>query len=278
MSPAKHASLFLLVVAAVPWWTAVDAAGAAPPVDLLRNGGFEDGLAAWTPDPGLRLVEQPAEAHSGAKCLHGEVTEPNRALRLRQKVAVQARNRYTFEIWARATNRTKLVLWAVMPGQGGRRSIAQWKGVPRRWRKYQIPLTVAADGVLELEIIAPSSHGAPAGEIWVDDAALHETKLPEVIDVTGGKGFNDEPAMALAGDYLFVRCGRVRVCVLSIANRWYPQLRASTIVPAADISKLLVFDDRLYVGSSDGLLVYRHCFVDNGPCGVPATYFPLITR
>ncbi len=200
MSPAKHASLFLLVVAAVPWWTAVDAAGAAPPVDLLRNGGFEDGLAAWTPDPGLRLVEQPAEAHSGAKCLHGEVTEPNRALRLRQKVAVQARNRYTFEIWARATNRTKLVLWAVMPGQGGRRSIAQWKGVPRRWRKYQIPLTVAADGVLELEIIAPSSHGAPAGEIWVDDAALHETKLPEVIDVTGGKGFNDEPAMALAGD------------------------------------------------------------------------------
>lgn len=85
-------------------------------------------------------------------------------------------------------------------------------------------------------------------------------------------------AMALAGDYLFVRCGRVRVCVLSIANRWYPQLRASTIVPAADISKLLVFDDRLYVGSSDGLLVYRHCFVDNGPCGVPATYFPLITR
>lgn len=87
-----------------------------------------------------------------------------------------------------------------------------------------------------------------------------------------------DSAMTLAGDYLFLRCGEKRLCVLSIANRWHPQLRGGAITPMTDISTLEVAGDKLYVGSSEGLLVYQHCFVDDKPCGVPPVYLPVVTR
>jgi len=170
------------------------------PVDVLTNGGFEEGMSTWTPDPTHSLVTDPGEAHSGKACLAGEVTEPNKALFLQQPVAVKKGHRYQFEVWAKATNRAKLVLWVTEPGAEKRRLAAAWENVPRKWRKFSTPLTVQADGTLQLQLIVPSSHGAPAGKIWVDDAALYETEMPQVLPVSDGAGFNDDPAMALAGD------------------------------------------------------------------------------
>ena len=170
------------------------------PVDVLTNGGFEEGMTAWTPDPTHSLVTDPGEAHSGKACLSGEVTEPNKALFLRQLIPVKKDHRYQFEVWAKATNRAKLVLWVTQPGAEKRQLAAAWENVPRKWRKFSTPLTVKADGTLDLQLIVPSSHGAPAGKIWVDDAALYETEMPQVFPVSAGEGFNDDPAMALAGD------------------------------------------------------------------------------
>ena len=176
-------------------------ADAAEPVNLLSNGGFEDGLAGWTPGAGQTLVTEASESHSGKACLTGEVTKPKQALTLVRKIPVKAGNRYTFETWARATGGTKLVLWAVQPGAAKRQMVAAFEKVPRRWRRYTTPISVNGDGMLELNVIAPSSHNAPAGRIWIDDLAVYETKMPTVASVTEGQeGFNDEPAMTVAPD------------------------------------------------------------------------------
>lgn len=173
---------------------------AVGPVDLLDNGGFEQGLVGWTADAGHELLNEAKSAHSGTRCITGEVTGPNQSLQLRRAVAVKARNRYQFEVWARATNRTKLVLWAVQPGAQQRKIVAAWENLPPRWQRLSTPVPVEADGTLELHLIAPSSHNAPAGRIWIDDLALYETELPQAVCLSEGAGFNDEPAMALAAD------------------------------------------------------------------------------
>jgi hypothetical protein len=72
---------------------------------------------------------------------------------------------------------------------------AAWDELPNVWRKYECDVPVNASGTLELQIIAPSSHGAPPGRIWIDDIALYEIELPAKELVSGGVGFNDEPAM-----------------------------------------------------------------------------------
>jgi hypothetical protein len=175
-------------------------ANGAEAKNLLTNGGFEQGLAGWQPDAGHERLTKPGAAHAGEACLTGEVTKPRTHLTLTRRVKVEPGNLYRFEIWARATNRTKLVLWVVQPGAKQRSLVAAWRRLAPRWRRYSTPLTVHGRGELELQLIAPSSHGEPAGRIWVDDVALYETEMPPLATVSGEAGFNDEPAMALAGD------------------------------------------------------------------------------
>ncbi len=167
---------------------------------LIDNGGFEQGKAGWQTADGHEVVTDARVAHGGGACLFGEVTGPDRCLRLKRTVSVESTNLYEFEIWARATNRTKLVLWAWLPGVDKRQMIAAWQNVPRRWTRYNVPITIAQDGQLKLEIIAPSSFGAPAGKMWVDDVALYETVMPPTICVSGQRGFNDGPSMARSAD------------------------------------------------------------------------------
>lgn len=175
-------------------------AGPGEPVNLLSNAGFEEGLAGWSPDPQHVLVNDKSQAHSGTACLSGEVSAPSRALTLRRQVPVKAGNRYLFEVWARATKGTKLVLWVVPPGSEQRVNVAAWEKVTPKWQRYQAPLDVEQDGRLELQIIAPSSHRAPPGKIWIDDLAVYETEMPKLVSASGDVGFNDEPALARAAD------------------------------------------------------------------------------
>ena len=192
----RRFAMGLLALALLGW-----TAHAAEPVNLLSNGGFEDGMAGWTPEVGQTLVSDASESHSGKACLTGEVTEANRALTLVRKIPVKAGNRYTFEAWALGTGGTKLVLWVVQPGAKKREMVNAFEKVPRRWKIHTAAIDVRGDGMLELNVIAPSSHGAPAGRIWLDDLAVYETKMPAVASVTEGEeGFNDEPAMTVAPD------------------------------------------------------------------------------
>ena len=154
------------------------------PVDRISNGGFEDGVVGWQADAQHERIVDPEVAHRGKACLSGEVTQPNQALRLRRNIVVRAGHRYRFDMWARATNRTKLVLWAVLPGDKQRTMIASWTNVTRKWQRFTTPIAVTKTGMLELEIIAPSSYGAPIGRMWLDDVSLIETPMPPVLDLS----------------------------------------------------------------------------------------------
>ncbi len=156
---------------------------AAEPTNLLNNGGFEDGTTGWSLRPQHELVEDPAASHRGNACLTGAVTGPNQALRLKRQVAVKAGNRYELIVWARATNRTKLVIIVTQPGSNTRQNVAVHPFVPAKWTQYRTSLPVQGSGTLGLEIISPSSFSSPAGQIWIDDVALFETEMPPVTSV-----------------------------------------------------------------------------------------------
>lgn len=179
---------------------AAASARAGAPLNLISNGGFEEGVAGWNSDAGHQLAAEPAAPRSGKACLTGEVTRPKEALFLRRRVPVKQGNRYEFEVWARATDRTKAVLWVVQPGAAERQAVATFQNLTRRWNRYSTAVTVTGDGTLELILVAPSSHGAPAGRIWIDDLAFYETEMPPITPVSGKAGFDDEPAMAAAAD------------------------------------------------------------------------------
>ncbi|HID24821.1 MAG TPA: hypothetical protein EYP14_20810, partial [Planctomycetaceae bacterium] len=119
---------------------------------------------------------------------------------------------YELSVWARSSNRNKLVIFVTQPGETQRKRLATWMNVPRRWRRYHVSFSVPRDGLLQLELIGPSTHGAPVGRMWLDDVALHETKLPPVTPVSEGVGFNDEPTVAAGPD------GSVYVAWVSFRN------------------------------------------------------------
>ena len=174
-------------------------AGAATRKNLVANGGFERGLASWQADPKYAVATGDA-AHSGKACLTGEVTHASKFMRLTQAIPIRTGNLYSFEIWARATHGTKLVLWARRPGSKTRTMIAAWKRVPRTWRRYHVPINPSGNGKLTLEIIAPSSMGEPPGRMWIDDVALYETPLPPPTSIAQDEGFNDNPSLVQASD------------------------------------------------------------------------------
>lgn len=187
---------------------AVGAVQAASTNNLITNGGFEEGTSGWEADAKHELVSDPKRAHSGKTCLSGEVTREKQALVIRKRVPVKAGCRYQFVIWVKATNQTKLVLRYAPPGEppakakGGtsRLMAAAWDELPNRWQKCECDVPVTTSGTMELQIIAPSSHGAPPGRVWIDDIALYETELPATELVSANTGFNDEATMAQASD------------------------------------------------------------------------------
>jgi hypothetical protein len=108
-----------LFFAWLSWLAAIGSAvwvGAATSNNLITNGGFEEGTGGWEPAPTHELATKPGLAHSGNACLTGEVTADKQALVLRRRVPVKAGYRYQFEIWAKATHQTKLVLRYAPPG------------------------------------------------------------------------------------------------------------------------------------------------------------------
>lgn len=169
---------------------------AAEPTNLFSNGSFEEGFSDWSPQPLHSIVDSPQAARSGNSCLTATVSASNHAATLTRRVNVKAGNRYRLELWARATNKTRLALWAILPGMKRKQSLGAFDGVPAKWKRFVVPVDVGQDGVLELQIVGPSSYNAPTGQMWIDDIALYETIMPPLVPVSRNEGFNDEVAAA----------------------------------------------------------------------------------
>jgi hypothetical protein len=165
----------------------------------LTNGGFEDGLAGWTAQLGLSLIDDPRQAHSGGKCVYAEVTEPNRHGLLARELDLRPDRVYQVSVWARATNGTKLVLWRSQ-GQPNREMIEAFENVPGQWRQYTASFSVPAPGHYTLEFITPSSHGAPPGKMWLDDITFREFGLAPNTEVAASNGYKDWPVACATED------------------------------------------------------------------------------
>ena len=169
-------------------------AQAKPGKTVALSESFEGDVEAWKLDQ--ELVEGDGVARTGGKCLHGKIEGPNKALFARRTLTLSTQAIYRLEVWIRGTNGTKLAVWLTRGQQ--RQNIGQFQNTPRRWVRRESAFTPLEDGEWTLEFVAPSSHGAPDGEMWVDDVKVTETRLPATINLTEGEGVSDYPAVAVA--------------------------------------------------------------------------------
>ncbi|MBT3374522.1 MAG: CehA/McbA family metallohydrolase [Lentisphaerae bacterium] len=169
---------------------------------VLKNGGFEKGKELWALDSGHTLIESAKAAHSGTRCVKGQLDAPRKALYLRQKLRVTEGAIYSYSIWARATKGVKMTVF-IIPEIGtnkGRKSVGVFQNIPARWRRFEGRFTAPRTGDLELQFITPSTFASAPGTIWVDDAQVSEFQTVPPIPVTQGKGFNDQPTMVRSAD------------------------------------------------------------------------------
>ncbi|HUU00376.1 MAG TPA: carbohydrate binding domain-containing protein [Myxococcota bacterium] len=163
----------------------------------MSNGGFEKGLDGWTAGPGHRIVEDPAQAHGGVRCLSGEVSRPKHGRVLRRKIKLWKNKLYRLSVWARADNGSRLMFWVISGGK--KEVIGSWQRVQREWHRYRANFTVSDDGPVVVGIVAPSSSAAPIGRMWIDDVSLVERPLWPHLKISGERGFDDFPAMVKSG-------------------------------------------------------------------------------
>jgi hypothetical protein len=161
--------------------------------DLITNGGFEDGGQGWT--LAGKVVDDPKQAHTGSRCVFGEVTKPKQAQNIRRALPLRPGVAYTLCLWARATNGAKVAIW--LQGPTGRKNLSQEENIPPRWQKREVRFSVEQAGQYDLQLAAPASFNAPIGKMWIDDISLTETVLPPALNVTQDKGFCDRPAFGV---------------------------------------------------------------------------------
>ncbi|HID08117.1 MAG TPA: hypothetical protein EYP10_13345, partial [Armatimonadetes bacterium] len=164
---------------------------------LLTNGSFEEERVEWAPTTTTQRVEYP-QAHSGRYCMRGEVTRPNQARFLNYAVDFNPDALYKVSLWAKSSNRNKLVLWIKIGDE--RRMVTVWTRTARAWRRYETVFSPPRAGKGEIQIIAPSSFGGPVGIMWVDDVQITVQPMPPNFRLTDGISINDYPTATLDGN------------------------------------------------------------------------------
>lgn len=180
------------------------AAAAAPrpreagPAGPTRLGawGFEAGPGGWRLSPEQRVVADPAQAHSGRGAVVGAVAGRGHGLTLTRTLKLRRDRLYRLTIWAKASNGSRLTVWRRTAGV--RHVVTTWTSVPQGWKRHQIVFTVEQDGPTTLGLVAPSSHSASPGRMWIDDVSLFEQRPIPVTALSGDAGFDDGPALAPA--------------------------------------------------------------------------------
>ena len=167
-----------------------------PKRQLLSNGGFEQSFAGWKVR-GLSLVDDSDVAHRGRRCAYGQVTKRKQGHHLKRTIKLSKEHMYRLSIWARADKGSRMTVWRIANGQ--RDIIANWSRIAKTWTRYQVSFTVSANGPINLEIVAPSSHWAPPGRMWIDDVALIQESLWPRVRLSSSEGFNDFPTMVQTG-------------------------------------------------------------------------------
>ncbi|MFQ6133086.1 MAG: carbohydrate binding domain-containing protein [Armatimonadota bacterium] len=173
----------------------LSAALGAQEVNLVPDPSFEQGLEGWQAEQELQTDE--AQAHTGRSYLFAEIDQPRQAKFLRRTFRLHQDRLYRLELWARSPERSKIAIWL---DQGdNQQNLTHWQEIARRWQKYTIGFSPPSTGDWTLRIVAPSSHSARPGSMYLDDISLYETTLPPSTVLSDEDGFSDSPAIAVDG-------------------------------------------------------------------------------
>jgi len=174
--------------------------------ELLKNGGFEDGIRGW--EITGELARGANIAHTGTNCIFGEVTQPKNAQHVRVTLPLRKDRLYRLSFWARGRRSKlarkgvrgpKIVVWLRHAERKKDRMVASYRMVWPKWHRFVTTFAPIEDGDWVLDIVSPSSFGAAIGSTWVDDVSLIEVTLPPSMVVSGEGGIAEWPDLALDG-------------------------------------------------------------------------------
>ncbi|MDP6525070.1 MAG: DUF3604 domain-containing protein [Kiritimatiellia bacterium] len=190
-------SLFAFMVLFV--WQGVQAAGPgssgvwkSKASDVIVKEDFESADRAGLPQ-GYQLRKDPDKDRS--QVLFGEVTKENQALKYLVPFEKMGKRKLSLSFFARSPDRCRCALWVSQEGQK-RRLIEYVAKLPGRWEEFEMNFTVPTDAPGTVEIVLPSSFGAPPGKAFLDDLELQaaEDSGPWLAHQ------EDFPAMCLDGE------------------------------------------------------------------------------
>jgi len=183
-------------------WLALGAA-AQNTQNLIRNGGFEDGLTGWD-KPTVQLAEDEKAAHSGKRCVVGEVKKKGRSRVIAQKLTLDADRVYRVSFWLRSPERARSIVH-LLYGAQGRMEVIQIRAPAKKWQRHQVVFSPRETGEQTLRFAIPSAFGAfgKPGQVFLDDVELVALpSAPPGRNLTNNQGYSDWPCLVAdrAGD------------------------------------------------------------------------------
>ncbi len=204
----------------------------ALPGKLILTEDFDTGMQGWKTRGNGKIgwVADGKQPWAGKGCVMGKVERDRRANFLERPADLKANSIYRFACSVRASRPQGKLVMFMYKGKV-RRRISDWRNVGRRWRNVQAQFSPPETGKWTLQIVLPSSHGAPPCSMWIDNLKLFETDLPKSTNLTHDQGYSGEPS--LAAD----REGALWISWLSY-RKGQDTLMAGQLAPAGDSFKL----------------------------------------
>ena len=168
----------------------------ATDTDTVIAIGFEREHGEGYQAPNHKVVDDPAQAHGGRRCLFGEIAEPATYRMMAIPLRTATGQPIALELWARADNGSRLAIWVRQGSE--RRSGGAIDSVGPDWRRYSFQFSGVGDGEGQVEIVGPSSMGGSnPGKMWIDDVRLVAAPPPAGIRVRLQERTEDLPVLAV---------------------------------------------------------------------------------
>lgn len=174
------ATLLLPLAAVVPAWGPAPAqASAAQEPELVTNGGFEDGIAAWRTNRKRQTLKATRPSVTGASSARLKVTVPGRTVLKNTRPSVSTADldaTYTLTAYVRSTGR-------VIPGRLRVREVTDGTVVKRHWKRFR-----AGDDWKQVRLqFAPSEAAALDVSVSGEKLGTHVALLVDDISMTSDR-------------------------------------------------------------------------------------------
>ena len=109
-------------------------------------------------------------AHTGDRSLTGEVKESEKSCQYFIPVEGAKNRRLRFSVWVRSEEPSKCAIWYETKSDRWLMTSSDLAG--GRWRNLECSVTPETNEKVHINVVCPSSWGAPPARTWIDDARL----------------------------------------------------------------------------------------------------------